>query len=146
MAAPSLTLVNGVSGRAVAPDEALAVAYWRRQAAGDPAAFEGCVGALAAAGVDAVVEVGPDTALGTTVPAVWPETTGNAAPAVLSSLQRPSDGEETPAAGSDGGFVQAVAGAYEAGLVVSFAGLFAGETRRRISLPDYPFERRRHWL
>ena len=72
---------------------------------------------------------------------------GNTArPVVLSSLRRPSDGEDAPAAGSGGGFVQAVAGAWEAGLAVSFAGLFAGETRRRISLPDYPFERRRHWM
>ncbi len=45
-----------------------------------------------------------------------------------------------------GGFVNAVAGAYEAGLPVSFAGLFAGEIRHRISIPDYPFQRRRHWF
>ena len=79
--------------------------------------------------------------------AAWPETVRNTArPVVLSSLRRPSDGEEAPVAGSGGGFVQAVAGAWEAGVAVSFAGLFAGETRRRISLPDYPFERRRHWM
>ena len=39
----------------------------------------------------------------------------------------------------------AIAGAYEAGLPVSLAGLFAGEARRRIALPGYPFQRRRHW-
>ena len=44
------------------------------------------------------------------------------------------------------GFVKAVAGAYEAGLAVSFEGLFAGETRRRVLLPSYPFQRRRHWI
>ena len=27
-----------------------------------------------------------------------------------------------------------------------YAGLFAGEARRRISLPGYPFQRRRHWV
>ena len=147
MGPPSLTLVSGASGREVAPDEARDAAYWRRQAAGAPAAFEGCIGTLAALGVDAVVEIGPDAALGATVAAAWPETVRNTArPVVLSSLRRPSDGEEAPVAGSGGGFVQAVAGAWEAGVAVSFAGLFAGETRRRISLPDYPFERRRHWM
>ena len=40
----------------------------------------------------------------------------------------------------------AVAGAYEAGLDISFEGLFAGETRRRISLPGYPFQRERYWV
>ena len=45
-----------------------------------------------------------------------------------------------------GDFAEAVAGAYEAGLPVRFEGLFAGEARRRISIPGYPFQRRRHWL
>ncbi|MDE2838208.1 MAG: acyltransferase domain-containing protein [Chloroflexota bacterium] len=44
------------------------------------------------------------------------------------------------------GFVEAVAGAYEAGLPLSFPGLFAGESRRRVTLPGYPFQRRRHWI
>ena len=43
-------------------------------------------------------------------------------------------------------FVKAVAKAYEAGLPISFEGMFTGETRRRISLPTYPFQRRRHWI
>ena len=47
---------------------------------------------------------------------------------------------------SDTGFLNEVAKAYEAGLTVSFEGLFAGERRRRISLPSYPFQRRRHWI
>jgi len=29
---------------------------------------------------------------------------------------------------------------------VPLASLFAGETRRRISIPGYPFQRRRHWI
>ena len=45
-----------------------------------------------------------------------------------------------------GDFAAAVAGAYEAGLEINFEGLFAGETRRRIALPGYPFERRRYWI
>ena len=45
-----------------------------------------------------------------------------------------------------GGFVKAVGTAYEEGLAVSFEGLFAGEARRRVSLPTYPFQRRRHWV
>ena len=42
--------------------------------------------------------------------------------------------------------VLAAAEAYEAGQEVSFEELFAGETRRRIALPGYPFQRRRHWV
>ena len=48
--------------------------------------------------------------------------------------------------GATGGFAAAVGKAYEAGLEIHFKGLFAGETRRRIALPGYPFERRRYWI
>ena len=143
---PSLTLVDSASGRAVGPDEVLDAAYWSGNLATGPEALESCVGTLAASGVDAVVEAGPDAALGTMLKAAWPGAAGNAPPVVLSSLGRPPDREATPTSTSDGGFVHAVAAAYEAGLALSFEGLFAGETRRRISLPDYPFERRRHWI
>ena len=89
-----------------------------------------------------VVEIGPDAVLAPAVAPAWPSPAdggGNhGAPAVLSSLRRNAP--------SDNGFVEAVAGAYEAGLGVSFAGLFTGESRRRISLPGYPFERRRYWI
>ncbi|MCG8431604.1 MAG: acyltransferase domain-containing protein, partial [Candidatus Omnitrophica bacterium] len=46
---------------------------------------------------------------------------------------------------SECGHVRSAAKAYEAGLALDFAGLFAGEARRRISVPGYPFQRRRHW-
>ena len=42
--------------------------------------------------------------------------------------------------------LDAVAAAYEAGEQVSFAELFAGEERRRIAIPSYPFQRRRFWI
>ena len=48
--------------------------------------------------------------------------------------------------GDGNGFLKAVACAYEAGLTVSFRALYAGEYRRRVSLPGYPFEPRRFWI
>ena len=48
--------------------------------------------------------------------------------------------------GERDGFVEAVAGAWEAGLGLRFEGLYAGELRRRLSLPTYPFERHRYWV
>ena len=147
MGTPELILVNTLSGRALGSDEALDEAYWRRHAANGPPAPDRCVEMLAAAGADVVVEIGPDAAVSATLSSAWPETSGTgSAPVLLSSLERPPECEAKPASRSGGRFADAVARAYEAGLPVSFAGLFAGETRRRISLPDYPFERRRHWI
>ncbi|MYC71930.1 MAG: hypothetical protein F4X17_14590 [Gemmatimonadetes bacterium] len=93
---------------------------------------------LAELDVQVVVEIGPDAVLGPMVASAWPESADGAGmPVVLSSLGASQD---------DDGFTEAVAGAYEAGLAISFAGLFAGETRSRVSLPSYPFQRRRHWI
>ena len=141
--APSLPFVSNLSGRAIGTDEALDAAYWRRQMRA-PVAFRACVETLAELGVDAVVEIGPHAVLGPMVSLAWPG--GTAEPAVVSSLRRPSRGEEPPAPGSGGGFVEAVAGVYAAGLPVRFDGLFAGEARRRIALPGYPFQRERYWV
>ena len=146
IAPPSLTLVSSVTGRVVEPSEMLDAAYWRRRAS-EPGASDRCMETLANLGVETVVEIGPYT-----IPtSAWPQSAGDAesagdgwAPVMLSSLREPA-GEAT-AKTADGAFVEAVAEAYEAGLSVSFAGLFAGETRRRISLPGYPFQRRRYWI
>jgi len=116
-------------------------AHWRR-----------CVRTVAERGVEVVVEIGPRESVGPMIASAWPEpalgagTAGNGVrgPVVLSG-PGPADGDDS-AANGDNGFVRAVAGAYEAGLPVAFAGLHAGETRRRISLPGYPFEPRRYWI
>ena len=132
---PSLTVVSNLTGQAVGPDEVLDGAYWKRHAR-EPVAFASGVGTLAELGVDLVLEIGPRSVLAPMTVAAWPESAQ--APAVLSSLRPPSGN------GSD--FTEAVAQAYQARLPICFPGLFTGETRRRISLPGYPFQRERHWV
>ena len=141
LSAPSISLVRGADGRVVGSVDELDMAGWLRQAGG-PAGLSGCAGTLAGLGTDVVVMIGPDPTQGRTIREAWPET--GAPPTVLSTLV--GSGGDAAAAEADGGFLSAVAGAYEAGVDISFAGLFAGEARRRISLPGYPFQRRRHWI
>ena len=65
----------------------------------------------------------------------------------LSGRPRTAEEAEKDGSGSpQGGFEEAVAEAYAAGLEVGFAGMFAGEARRRVALPGYPFQRRRYWV
>ena len=139
---PSLSLVSNLSGRVVEADEALDGMYWRRHAR-EPVAFASGINALAGLGVDLVLEIGPHSILTPMALSAWPEAAQTPAPTILSSLQRPSENGAAPAGGS---FTDAVAAAYEAGLPIRFAGLFTGEARRRISIPGYPFQRRRHWV
>ena len=132
-AAPAGTFVSGLTGREIGPEEVLDGGYWRRQAR-EPVRFAAGVAALAARGVGLLVEVGPGAELGRLALLGWPEGEGTeSVPSVVTSL-----GPETA-------FSEAVSGAYERGVPVSFAGLFAGERRRRVAVPTYPFQRKRYW-
>ncbi len=143
VAAPSIPLVSNVTGRLIEQGAVQDPAYWRRHAR-QLVAFRGCVETLAEMGVDAVVELGPHAVLGPMASLAWPES--SAAPAVLSSLHRPPRDPAEPVVDSTGGFVEGVAAAYEADIPFSFAGLFAGESRRRVALPGYPFQRQSYWV
>ena len=129
--APGVALVSNLTGVPVGPEEVWDGGYWRRQAR-ERVRFAAGVGALAELGVGVLIEVGPRAVLGPLAALGWPD--AESAPAVVAS-----PGRET-------GWASAVSGAYEAGLPVSFAGLFAGERRRRVSLPTYPFQREQHWV
>ncbi|MDE0191794.1 MAG: polyketide synthase dehydratase domain-containing protein, partial [Gammaproteobacteria bacterium] len=142
VAEPEIVVVSSLTGRQVEPGARLDGAYWRRQAR-EQVAFSASIETLAGLGVDVVVEIGPHGVLGPMVSLGWPSTDSQA-PAVLSSLRRPSRDESL--ADVEGSFATAVARAYEAGVALDFPGLFSGEERRRIALPGYPFQRRRHWI
>lgn len=139
--APSGSLINGVTGRGVESVDEIGADYWRShdRDALDPAA---CAGTLAQLGVDIVIDLGPDAVLGPALDEAWPDSSD--APVVLSTLACPPAKGESAEPGD--GFMNAVAAAYDAGLDLAFAGLFAGESRRRVALPTYPFQRKRHWF
>ena len=139
VAPAKLELVSGDTGRALAADEVLDAAYWQRQRRAAPG-LDRSVATLANLGVEVVVEVGPQAILAAGFMDHWPASL--AAPSVLVS-QRLAEPDRTD---QDDTFVTAVAGAFEAGLAISFKGLFDGEARSRISIPGYPFEHRRHWI
>jgi acyl transferase domain-containing protein/NADPH:quinone reductase-like Zn-dependent oxidoreductase len=141
---PSITLVSNVTGQPAGREQQMDGVYWREHAR-SPVQFRRCVETLAEElGIDAVIELGPHAILGPLVSVNWPQGAGTATtPVVLQSLLRPSfDGSEPERADA---FLSAVAGAYKASLPVDFKGLYAGEERRKINIPGYPFQRRRFW-
>ena len=140
---PAVNFVSNLTGRVLGPDETLDGAYWRRHAR-EAVAFVDGVRTLDGLGVDLVIEIGPRAVLSSMALSAWPEAAEGSAPAVLASLRPPADGAPGTADGAE--FAEAAAAAYRLGLPIRFSGLFAGENRRRISLPGYPFQRRRHWL
>ena len=126
----ALTVAGPRPGAVVEAGETLAAEYWRGLRGEEPRPADG-VEVLAGLGVDAIVEIEP---LGLASAA-------DDGPLVLTAAN-PADETDGPGEA----FIGAVAKAYEVGLDVSLRGLFAGEHRRRISLPRYPFQRRRHWF
>lgn len=120
-----------VSGTLLRGTEAGA-AYWydnlRR-----PVRFAQTVETLAAAGFTHFIEVSPHPVL---VPAVQ-EAVGESGVAV-GTLRRDQGGMRRFLTGAAEGYVR--------GLPFDWAGLFDDGTVRRVDLPTYPFQRRRHWL
>ncbi len=141
----AVPLVSNVTGRVLDPDARMDAAYWRRHAR-EPVAFRGSVETLAEMGVDVAVEIGPHAVLGPLVSMIWPASAPAGSARVLASLRRPPRAAEEPPIDAGSDFAEAVAGAWESGLDIEFEGLFAGEARRRITLPGYPFQRLRHWV
>ena len=140
---PKVEFVSNVSGDVVEAGTALDGAYWRRHTR-QPVAFADGVNTLADLGVDAVIEIGPHAVLGPMISMVWPQPPGTPGAVVtIPTMLRPEERGGTEAAS---GFTDAVAEAYVAGLDLSFAGLFAGEERSRISIPGYPFQRGSYWF
>ena len=130
---PSLTLVSSLTDRIVQPTDALDNGYWRRLTNVGGSSREG-VRILAETGAGLVVAMGPALDLG-----VIGDTID--AP-IIPCLQLAQD----PLTGGSDSFARAVAAAYVAGAPINFRGLFAGEERRRIALPGYPFQRRSFWV
>ena len=136
--APDRTWISTVTGREVQSTEMLDNAYWQQLATNTSALSPDDIDAVAA-GTDLTLEFGsrakPDSMLS---PA--PQ---SARPMVV------ADGKPRPDASAGNGvldFLEAIAAAYEAGVSVSFTGLFAGEERRRIAIPGYSFQRRSFWV
>ncbi len=138
---PTVPIVNGATGQVIKSGEAPGAEFWKveRQKV---ARAEGCAKMLAELGVVSVIAMGAGDTLEDSIRDAWPvswegsETPGQ--PVVLTSFCDVPDG--------NAGFMKAVAKAYESGLDLAFTGLFAGEARRRVPLPGYPFQRRRHWV
>ena len=136
---PTVTLVSNLTGSVWDSSQQLDGQYWRRHAR-EPVAFASSVQTLADLGVDLLLEIGPRSVLAPMAASAWPDS--GTAPAVLSSIQpKPHDSPT-----GTGSFIEAVSEAYQAGLNIEFKGLFTGETRRRIPIPGYPFERKIYWL
>nr|BFE69882.1 hypothetical protein GCM10020092_031830 [Actinoplanes digitatis] len=124
---PAMPLVSCVTGR-VETDLFTEPAYWVRHVR-ETVRFAEAVHAMRGLGVDAFVEVGPDSVLASQI--------GHDTDLVVPTLRRDRDDETA--------LVTALARLHVAGVGVDWPVLFAGAGARRVPLPTYAFQRERYW-
>jgi amino acid adenylation domain-containing protein len=143
---PQIPFVSCVSGTWISENEATDPTYWARHLRA-PVQFSPGVQELLSRSGAVLVEVGPGNVLSTLARQHVPRKNGDAASnsqnavTIVSSFGDASSGEN-----SSVDLLGAVGSLWAAGVQPKWEGLHSGERRRRISLPTYPFERKRFWL
>ncbi|MEU4558323.1 acyltransferase domain-containing protein, partial [Actinoplanes sp. NPDC023936] len=133
---PARPFLSNVTGTWMTAEDATDPDYWVRQLRGTVRFADGVRTLLAGHAGAALVEVGPGTTLGALVGAITGEPAG-----ARPSLRHPRDDQPDQAF-----LLGTLAALWESGVDVDWSAFAAGEQRRRITLPTYPFERRRYWI
>jgi amino acid adenylation domain-containing protein len=134
---PQIPYVSGVTGTWVTADEATDPRYWARHAR-EAVQFSAAIKELRKSPEAVLLEVGPGNVLAT----LARQHTGFPANQVIaSSLSDGFSGE-----GDHKALMAALGALWIAGEQPDWSALQQGEARQRVSLPTYPFERKRHWL
>ena len=123
-----LPLISNLTGT---PRETFDAGYWREHAR-QPVRFVQGLEALRALGCGTFLEIGPQAILTALGKAALDEGRW------LTSLRR--------GVADDAGLTEALAGLYQAGATIDWAGVFAGTRPGWVAAPTYPFQRRRYWL
>jgi amino acid adenylation domain-containing protein len=134
---PRIPYVSGVTGTWITDAEATDPAYWARHFR-QPVQFSAGVSELLKHPTAALLEVGPGNVLGTLSRQHGIDA---AKRVVASSLSDGFSGE-----GDAASLFTAVGALLLAGCKPDWSAIHAGEQRQRVSLPTYPFERKRFWL
>ncbi|MFI6095755.1 alpha/beta fold hydrolase [Lentzea sp. NPDC051213] len=131
-AAPAIPLVSGLTGR-MADGDTFSAPYVRKHAR-QPVNFSAGVWQLAELGCRTFVEIGPSPVLC----GLARRTLTDEDIAWLPSLQ--------PGQPNWHSVLDALGELYVRGADVDWAGVDSGRARRRVELPTYPFQRKRHWF
>jgi NAD(P)-dependent dehydrogenase (short-subunit alcohol dehydrogenase family) len=134
---PRIPILSNVTGTWLRDEEAVDPSYWGRQLRAT-VRFGDAVAELLRDERRVALEVGPGRTLAALLRA---HPAHRSSQPVISSLPLPRDGRtETEAV------LEALGRLWVAGAEVDWVSFRGGETRRRVHLPTYPFERQRYWI
>jgi phthiocerol/phenolphthiocerol synthesis type-I polyketide synthase E len=132
---PTIPFVSNVTGTWITDEQAMDPDYWSRQLLETVQFAAGVETLVAEPGI--LFEVGPGRSLSGLAMRGAADRNGVVA---ISTMPLAKGGDEGSA------LVEAACQLWIAGVEVDWAALYAGEARRRVSLPARPFERKRYWL
>lgn len=127
-------VISNVTGRLAVEDEMSRPSYWLEHVLA-PVRFEESIRSLAGHGCDVVMEIGPQPVLANLVRRILP----GASWRVVTGIKGSESDDAADLLGT-------IAEAYLAGCSVDWAEVERNRPGRKISLPTYPFQRRRIWF
>ena len=130
---PRASFVSTVTGKTAGLSDLKEPAYWRRQVR-EPVRFRDAMQTLAAKGCRIFVEIGP----GSTLLGMGRNCIAGEGTLWLPSIRR--------AKADPLQMAESLAQLYVRGADVNWDAYYAGQRRRRVALPAYPFERQRYWI
>jgi acyl transferase domain-containing protein len=137
-AEPRIPLVSNLTGELLDPAQATDPAYWVAHAR-QPVRFSAAVATLRAQGANSFLELGPGAVLSAMAVECAEAEASPRGQLTVAPCMRGEQPEPRSLA-------LALAGAYAGGVGLDWERYFAGAAVERVSLPAYPFERRRYWL
>jgi amino acid adenylation domain-containing protein len=135
--APEIPFVSSTTGTWIGAVEAADPGYWARHMR-QPVRFSDGVETLRAEPGMALLEVGPGAGLSPLIR--WHLASPGERP-VAAAMRQPKDTSSDLAT-----LLGALGRLWVSGARIDWQGFYAGQGRRRVPLPTYPFERRRHWI
>jgi phthiocerol/phenolphthiocerol synthesis type-I polyketide synthase E len=134
---PQIPYISNVTGRWVTAEDATSPDYWVRHLRQTVRFGEGMEQLLQEPD-SLLLEVGPGQTLSTLAKL---QTGAQGARTVLGSMRHPNDRQ------SDVAYLLTTFGRlWLEGVDIDWRSFYAGELRRRVPLPTYPFERQRYWI
>lgn len=130
---PRIPLVSNLTGEFVAPGQILGAAYWRDHLRRE-VKFSSGMQTLAASGIDVFIEIGPAPVLLSMGKRTLPDSNS----LWLPSLRHGQDDWKV--------LLDSLGKLYAQGVEIDWRSFDQGYTRRKVSLPNYPFDRQRYWL
>ena len=140
--APKMPFISGVTGTWIRDEEAMDSTYWARHLR-TPVQFSAGITELLKNPNGVLLEVGPGNVLTTLARQHTgiPNVASEADSITVSSLGDYSSSESDAVH-----LMNALGSLWLAGARPNWQALHSGERRQRVSLPTYPFERKRYWL